>query len=800
MWTRLVRIILRQRLLNLIVLGLLTLFMGYHATTVKLSYEMKSVLPTDDPTSIDYREFRQTFGEDGSVYFIGIRDPRIFSLEHFNAWYDLMEDLRAMDGVEQVVCINNVYNLARNDSTRRFDFHKVVNIRPESQQEVDSIRRVLFSLPFYEGLLFNKESQATLMMVTLDKQMLNTRERIPLVYAIRDRAQQFSEQSGVQVHHSGLPYIRTMTSKKVQDELQFFMLLAMIVASALLLAFFRSFKAMVFPMVIVLISVIWAFGIIGLLGYEITLLTGIIPPLLIIIGVENCIFLLNKYHHEFRAHGNKVKALSRVVQRVGNATLLTNLTTAVGFATFIVTGNPILVEFGVVASINIMIVFLLSIFLIPIFYSYLDPPEARHTRHLSSKLTVYLVEKVVHLVKYRRNWIYGTSVVAVVLGFVGITMLRTTGNVVDDIPHKDPLYQDLLFFEKEFKGTLPFEIMIDTRKARGVQSLAVLKRMDRLQDTLMTYPEFSRPLSITELVKFGRQAFYLGDPDSYSLPSSNEMNFMAPYLPKVETGRRSLLQNFVDSSLQVARISVQMANIGTNDIERIHDDLRPKVDSIFSPEKYDVRITGTSLVFLRGNEYLVHNLMTSLLLAIVVILLIMSLLFTSYKMVGLSMIPNLLPQLLTAALMGFAAIPIKPSTILIFSIALGISVDNAIHFLSRYRIELRYNNWQIRKSVLLALRETSYGMVYSSIVLFFGFAMFTLSSFGGTEAMGFLVSFTLLVAVLSNLLLLPSLLLTLDKRATTRSFKEPMLEILDEELDIELTDLELEPTDTRGSA
>ncbi|HRZ76838.1 MAG TPA: MMPL family transporter [Bacteroidales bacterium] len=800
MWTRLVRIILRQRLLNLIVLGLLTLFMGYHATTVKLSYEMKSVLPTDDPTSIDYREFRQTFGEDGSVYFIGIRDPRIFSLEHFNAWYDLMEDLRAMDGVEQVVCINNVYNLARNDSTRRFDFHKVVNIRPESQQEVDSIRRVLFSLPFYEGLLFNKESQATLMMVTLDKQMLNTRERIPLVYAIRDRAQQFSEQSGVQVHHSGLPYIRTMTSKKVQDELQFFMLLAMIVASALLLAFFRSFKAMVFPMVIVLISVIWAFGIIGLLGYEITLLTGIIPPLLIIIGVENCIFLLNKYHHEFRAHGNKVKALSRVVQRVGNATLLTNLTTAVGFATFIVTGNPILVEFGVVASINIMIVFLLSIFLIPIFYSYLDPPEARHTRHLSSKLTVYLVEKVVHLVKYRRNWIYGTSVVAVVLGFVGITMLRTTGNVVDDIPHKDPLYQDLLFFEKEFKGTLPFEIMIDTRKARGVQSLAVLKRMDRLQDTLMTYPEFSRLLSITELVKFGRQAFYLGDPDSYSLPSSNEMNFMAPYLPKVETGRRSLLQNFVDSSLQVARISVQMANIGTNDIERIHDDLRPKVDSIFSPEKYDVRITGTSLVFLRGNEYLVHNLMTSLLLAIVVILLIMSLLFTSYKMVGLSMIPNLLPQLLTAALMGFAAIPIKPSTILIFSIALGISVDNAIHFLSRYRIELRYNNWQIRKSVLLALRETSYGMVYSSIVLFFGFAMFTLSSFGGTEAMGFLVSFTLLVAVLSNLLLLPSLLLTLDKRATTRSFKEPMLEILDEELDIELTDLELEPTDTRGSA
>ncbi|MBE0640993.1 MAG: MMPL family transporter, partial [Bacteroidales bacterium] len=448
----------------------------------------------------------------------------------------------------------------------------------------------------------------------------------------------------------------------------------------------------------------------------------------------------------------------------------------------------------------IMIVFLLSIFLIPIFFSYLDPPLPRHTRHLSSKLTVFLVDKVVFLVKYRRNWIYGIAGVAALLGLFGVTLLKTTGNVVDDIPQKDPLYQDLLFFEREFNGTLPFEIMVDTRKAKGVQSLAVLKRMDRLQDTLMTYPEFSRPLSITELVKFGRQAFYKGDPDAYALPSSNEMNFMAAYLPRIETGRRSLLQNFVDTNLQVARISVQMANIGTNDIERIHDELRPKIDSIFSPEKYDVRITGTSLVFLRGNDYLVHNLMTSLLLALIVILLIMSLLFTSYKMVGLSMIPNLLPQLLTAALMGFAMIPIKPSTILIFSIALGISVDNAIHFLSRYRIELRYNNFEIRKSVLLALRETSYSMVYSSIVLFFGFAMFTLSTFGGTEAMGFLVSFTLLVAVLSNLLLLPSLLLTLDKRATTKSFQEPMLEILDEEIDIELTDLQLEPPDTRGSA
>lgn len=797
MWTRLVRIILRQRLLNLIILLLITAFMGYKALDVKLSYEMRSILPPEDSTRIDYDRFKSVFGEDGSVYFIGIQDESIFQLDHFNAWYDLTEDLLKMDGVEEVVSLSRIYHLERNDSLKKFDFIPVVGQRPQSQAEVDTIKQKVLQLPFYEGLLINTDSMATLMMVTLDKDVLNSRERIRLVYDIRDRAEAFSEQTGVFVHHSGLPYIRTVTSKKVQDELRFFVILAMIVASIFLLIFFRSFKAMVFPMLIVLISVVWALGIISLFGYTITLLTGIIPPLLIIIGVENCIFLLNKYHHEYRSHGNKVKALSRVVQRVGNATFLTNLTTAIGFAAFIVTGNPILVEFGVVASINIMIVFLLSIFLIPIFFSYADPPKTRHIKHLNSKVTTYLVERILFIVKNRRNAVYIVTGIAALIAVAGITMLKTTGNVVDDIPKKDPLYKDLLFFEREFKGTLPFEIMIDTRKEKGAQNLATLKRMDRLQDTLMSYAEFSKPLSVAELVKFGRQAFYRGNPDDYQLPSSNEMNFMAAYLPQMEKGSRSLLNNFLDSNMQRARISVQMANIGTHDIARIRDELRPKIDSIFNPDRYDVTITGTSVVFLKGTDYLVRNLMTSLLLAIVVILLIMSLLFNSAKMVGISMIPNLLPQLLTAALMGYAAISIKPSTILIFSIALGISVDNAIHFLSRYRMELRLTNFDIRKSVLSALKETSYSMVYSSIVLFFGFAMFTLSTFGGTEAMGFLVSFTLLIAVLSNLLLLPSLLLTLEKRATTKRFSEPLLEIFDEHEDIELADLEI---DTRGSA
>lgn len=785
MWNFLVRFILRNRLGNLIAIILLTAFMGYKAIDVHLSYEMAQMLPASDTTSRAYEKFKATFGQDGAVLFIGIKDEKLFTLDEFNDWLELTENLRRVDGVQEVLSIGKLYTLEKNDSSRKFDFKPVFEGKPQSQAELDSLRKKIFDLPFYDGLIINKETNATLMMLTLDKSRLNNKSRISLVRDIETEVEAFSNKHNLKVHYSGMPYIRTKTMKMVQNELLMFMLLSMLVASIALYLFFRSFKAVLFPMLIVVISVIWSMGTLGILNYEITILTGIIPPLLVIIGVENCIFLLNKYHHEFREHGNKVLALSRVVVRTGNATFLTNLTTATGFAAFIVTGNKLLVEFGIVAAINIMVVFVLSIFLIPILYSYLAPPEVRHTKHLDNKYTTRIIEKVVDLVQNHRKTIYIVTLVGIVLAVIGVSRLKTTGNVVDDIPQGHPMYVDLLFFEEEFKGILPFEISIDTRKPRGVMQMSTIQKISDLQDTLALYPEFSKPLSVAELVKYSKQAFYNGNPEMYSIPNNQERNFILQYLPSLKTGKKTILNSFVDTSLSKTRISVQMANIGTRDIQRIKDDLQPKIDSIFNPDKYDVELTGTSIVFLKGTDYLVHNLITSLILAVIAIGILLGLLFTSFKMVAVSLVPNLLPQLMTAALMGFLAISIKPSTILIFSIALGISVDNAIHFLSRYRLALKHNNWNIKLAVLSALRETGFSMMYSSIVLFLGFSIFTLSTFGGTQSMGFLVSFTLLIALFSNLLLLPSLLLSLDRRITTRDFEEPLIELFEEDEDTE---------------
>ncbi len=782
MWNFLVRFILRNRIIILVTIAVCTAFMAWKATDVQIQYKNASILPATDTTIKVYQKFISQFGEDGTVMFIGIIDPGMFQLKNFNAVFELSDSLSKIKGVEGVVSVTRIFNLVKNDSLRKFVFVPISPKKATSQTELDSIRNLILSLPFYDGLVFNKNTSAYLFALTLDKTLIHSKSRLALVNQIKAKVENFSRANNIEPHYSGLPYIQTLIAKKLQDEMKLFVVLTLLIAAFFLFIFFRSFKAVIFPMLVIIISVTWALGFMGLFAYKITMLTAIIPPLLIVIGVENCIFILNKYHYEFSHHGNQAKALSRVIQRIGMANLLTNAATAAGFAAFTITQNKLLVEFGTIAAINIMVVYALSLTLVPIIFSFLPAPESKHVKHIEASLAQKLIDKAVFWVTNYRTYIYIAMGVCVVFGVVGASLLHTSGTIVDDISKKDPIYKDLLFFEKNFNGIMPLEISIDTKKKKGVLQLSTLKKIDRLQDTLAKYCELSKPLSVVEVIKTAKQAFYGGDPKFYSLPNSNEIAFMADYIPDMKPKKRNLLKNFIDSNYQITRVSVQMANVGTKKIDSIQRNLKPKIDSIFNPAKYTVNVTGTSVVFLKGTNFLIRNLWESIALAIVIIAAILAFLFTSWRMILISLIPNIIPQLMTAALMGFTGIPIKPSTILIFSIALGISVDNSIQFLSRYRLQLKHSNHNIPYSVISALKETGYSMIYSSTVLFFGFGVFILSTFGGTQALGFLVSITLLVAGLLNMFVLPSMLLTLDKWSTTKAFEEPLLEIYEDEV------------------
>jgi|JI7StandDraft_1071085.scaffolds.fasta_scaffold08233_2 predicted RND superfamily exporter protein len=766
MWAKFAAFVLRYRVGCLVFVGIFTVVMGYYASKAQLSYNMAKVIPADDPDYLEYLDFKGKFGEDGNVLVIGVRNKDLFELEFFNAWYDLNNQIDSIEGVQNVLSVPRLYNIVKNDSLRKFDVVPLIPHKPQTQAELDSIRIQIDNLKFYKDLLYNADSNVTLMAITLEKDKLDSKLRIALVKQIEEKAKAFGEQFHSQMHFSGLPYIRTVYSTKVAKELQMFTLLAMLVTAIMMLLFFRSFAAMFYSMVVVGICVVATMALIPLFGFRISLLTGLVPPLIVVTSIQNCIYLLNVYHFEFRIHRNKIKALTRVLTKIGLASFLTNLTTAVGFGVFSFSGSVVMDEFSLVSAVAIMISFVISMIVIPAVFSMLPDPTFKQTKHLENKALQKFVDSISYSVVHHRKTIYSITIVVLIISFIGIFKVKSIGYMVDDIPHRDPVYTDLVFFEQHFKGVMPFEISIDTHKKRGVQRVQVLQKIEELQNVLATYPELSRSLSVADMMKFSNQAFYRGNPARYRLPNEQEKSFILSYVNKSRgnsVSGSSVTRSLMDSNAQVARISVQMADVGSVEIKRIQDELAPKINEIFDSSEYKVNITGTSVIFLKGNDYLIDNLTSSMFWALVLISLLMAFLFFSWKMVLISLVPNLIPLIMVLGIMGYADITLKTSTILIFSIAYGIVVDLTIHFLAKYRHELKKRNWDIGSSVSYSMHESGVSMIYTTVILFFGFIIFAASSFGGTVALGVLTSLALVIGLFTNLFLLPSLLLSLEK-------------------------------------
>ena len=768
-WEIFARIILRNRIVFLVFIFITTLLLSTQWKNLKFSYSEANLMPYDHPFNIAYDNFIDVFGEEGNLLIIAVKDSSLFEKNNFNAWIKLSESIKNNREVNNVIHVGNIPVISKDLIKKRFNIDSLVNEFFTNNIKIESFKNNLFNnYPFYENILFNKNSETIQTAIYLDKSIVNNIERIDFVNKIFiPSIKSFESQTKIDVKISGMPYIRTMNAQNIMDEIGKFVIIAIVVTICIFFFFFRSYRATIITLSVVVTGVMWALGILGFLEYEITVLTALIPPLIIVIGVPNCIFLINKYQHEVKKHGNQARSLQRVISKIGNATLMTNITTACGFATFILTDSKILKEFGAVASINIMVIFILSILLIPIIYSFLPLPREKHLNHLNNEWLNIFVNFLSNTVRKKRIPVFIISILSLCISIVGINKIEISGNLIEDMPKKSGFVKDFKFFEKEFKGILPIEIMIDSRRKNGMTRLSNLKRMNDFHDHIKRIPELSSPISIVNLSKYIKQSFYNGNPKYFQLPSSQENTFISSYIKNSDLnfGENN---SYIDENGQIARITTLIGEIDTERMEGIEESLLKGIELYFPKDRFDVILTGKTLGYLKGTKFLIKNLLISLFLAILLISLMITYLFRSYKMVIISLIPNILPLLFTAGVMGFFNIPIKPSTILVFSIAFGISVDDTIHFLVKYRQELMANNWKIRKSVFSSLRETGISMFYTSIVLFFGFSVFMSSSYGGTIALGGLVSTTLLFAMLANLILLPSLLISLEKNISNK--------------------------------
>jgi len=783
-WQLIARVILRNRLLILLVIAGITGALATQWKYMRFSNTEANLLPIDHPISQTYQNFLSQFGEEGNIVALAIDRADQIPTESLAQWHQLSRALEGLTEVEMVLSTDNVKTLKKSESGDRFAFSPYYE---EAQQTPDpaSLKHFFISQPFYEQILYNKESGTIRTLVYLDKNIVNTPARkIFILEKLNPLIEAFEQESGLNAYVSGMPYIRTMNAQSIIDEIGLFILGALLVTTFIFFFFFRSYRATFISMAVVVIGVMWSFGILGLLRYEITVLTALIPPLIIVIGIPNCIFLINKYQQEVKNHGNKALSLIRVIGKVGNATLMTNMTTASGFATFALTNSDLLKEFGIVASINILGIFLLSIAIIPIIYSLMEKPKDRHLKHLEKRWIGRFVQWTIEVVRNSRVTVYMIAISALVISIIGIFQIKTSGSPIEDMPKNKTFYQDIEFFEQEFTAVMPLDIVVETKQKNGIYRPATLKRIEELQQYIETEENLSKPLSVVNLVKYAKQAYYNGLPQYYELPNPQERSFINQAILNSSAEQNNLLSAFTDSTGRITRISTGIKNLGTREMELVHSGLDKTLERLFPEEQYKTYTTGKALLFLKGTDYLITNLLISLLLAILLISLFMAYLFRSFRMIVISLIPNILPLIITAGIMGFVGIPIKPSTILVFSIAFGISVDDTIHFLAKYRQELVLHQWKIKISVYGALKETGVSMFYTSIVLFFGFSVFAVSDFGGTIALGALVSITLLLAMLSNLILLPALLLSLERSiANKNTLKEIPLDILPDDSD-----------------
>jgi predicted RND superfamily exporter protein len=768
MWYRLGQNILKYKKTYLFFILLSTVVMGYFAVQIKLSYEYTKAIPSDNPKFIVYNEFVKKYGVDGTTVVVGFKTDQFYTKDFFNQVDALHKTIKQNTAVAEVMSIPTAYTISKDSVETKFNAAKIFHAPYTSDSLLLADKTVFENLPFYQNLYYNPDSNSYIMAISFIADSINSVSRTKIIGSIQNELERFSQSTKTEVHISGLPFIRTIMADRIKKEMLWFLVGSLVLSAITLLLFFRSISATIMSLAVVLMGVIWSLGTMVLLGQKITLLTALIPPLIVVIGIPNCIYFLNKYHTSYRETNDKDKALVQMVGRMGVVTLFCNITAAIGFFVFALTKSPLLKEFGWVSGLNIMILFFISLFFIPPVLSYLPVPKAKHVRYLDNQYLEKILIKIERWAFTHTKWVFGITIIAILISLVGVLQTKKEAFIVDDLPKQDKLYTDLKWFEQHAGGVMPLEVLVDTKKPNGlIRSIKPLEQIEEFNTFLLEQPELGKPLGLLEGIKFAKQAFYDGDSLSYAVPTGTEMAFIGPYFASAApkegvkpTGNNpaQLLNKFIDSAKRQTRISVNMKDIGSAKLPILLQKIDSASIAIFDTAKYNVVITGSSVTFLEGSNFIVKGLGESIFWAFLLIAICMIFLFRSFPILICSLIPNIVPLFITAGIMGWTGVSLKPSTVLVFSVALGIAIDVTIRFLVNYKQELPHLNYQVHTTLVQTIKHTGISIIYTSLVLVAGFIIFCFSDFGGTKALGWLTSITLVVSTLTNLVLLPALI------------------------------------------
>lgn len=735
---------------------LLTGFFGYFYATLPTETSVESLVIDDDSDLVFYEQFKKQFGED-EILVIGFSAKDIFDPAVISFVLEQTERLEALDGVADVLSLANTDDFVGSESD--FIVQPLLDGPPQDAAEQNRLRQRALSNSLIRDNLFNKESTAALFLVRPESRPENPAFDEEFVSRIEDAFHSLaSPWPGFEYHIAGWLATDVNLSRYMNRDLMIFMPLTFTLLIALVSVALRNRWSILLAMVNISVCLIWTLAFLNLIGGAISPITSILPPLIMALAVSDSIHIFNEFLKQDRRQIPLIQVMKETLIHLSVPCFLTSFTTAIGFASLAVSDVPPIRHFGLAAAGGMIAEFMLSMSLIPLGIYFLRNKAGLKTSsvHYSSPLHPRLV-RFAAMVPPRRRLILLVALVLTLVSFYGAAGIRVETNLLEYFKKNSTVYRDSQFIDQMLGGVETIEVSLQASEPDQLLEPGNLAVLQQIEEYLQRQPIVSQVTSPGNFLREMNKAFHGEDPAYFRLPESRAL--AAQYLLLYDGDE---LDNFIDGERRWARISARITEHNSSEIAHYLDELKVFLEQATAGSTLQAQVTGKTLIANKLISFIVNSQIESLALAFLLIFLSMFAIFRSLKLGLLSMIPNILPILFNFAVMGFFGIPLNSATAIIAAVAIGIAVDDTIHFICEYQNQ-RGRNLTVPDAVQQSIVAKGSPIITTSLIMTGGFGILLFGSFVPTIQFGFLSALIMLFAVISDLVLLPGVLLKFDR-------------------------------------
>ncbi|GAC1367045.1 MAG: hypothetical protein NVSMB30_00060 [Hymenobacter sp.] len=752
----------RSAHITLLLLGVFTALSLYFVVQLRFNYNFNDFYPAGDPDLDYYQGYSRRFGNDNDYLLLGLEAPAgktVFD-PMFLAQVDSLTQLaRRQRHVRHVASPTTLANPV----VEGLGVFSLPYLHPADPARRADDSTLIYRTPGLVGNLFSPDARAVALVLQLTPDL----EKPPgdsLFAALRGGLARLGVPEA-RVHFAGRVVAQSVFVDRLKWELVVFMSLSVLLVTGLLWLTFRTWWGVVLPLIVVLGAILWGLGVMAAFGVSIDLMTALLPLMLFVVGMSDTIHIISRYVSELGYGASKKDALRVTIKESGFGSGLSALTTSLGFFTLMTSTIRPIHNFGLFTGIAVILAFLLSFTLLPAMLVLLGKPQLREPRRQGHSWDGVL-SRLFRTVLVRRRLIFTVSglVLAAAIGLA--TRVRINSSLLDDLSKNDPVRLDFAFFERQFAGVRPFELELKPVGRRDIYNLAVLQQTERIEGYLQHTYGLRFAASPVTLVKSVRKALHGGGLAEYRLPTDTlELRRLRGKLRLFRKKLEFSALALPDGS--AGRLTGRMADVGSIRAAALNGGLRQFLRTAIDSTVLGTRLTGSSNLIDKNNENLTLNMIQGMAIDVAMVTLIVLALFRSFRMTVVVLIPNLLPIVIVAGVMGLAGVNMKVSTSIIFTIAFGIAVDDTIHFISKLRLTLGKEP-DIFKAVRHTYLLAGKAVITTSLILVGGFSTLLFSKFDGTFYVGLLIGLTLLFGVVAELTLLPLLILYFYKRPGQR--------------------------------